>query len=56
MSALKTKDIEKALLAKGFTLENSHHKIFWLVFQGKKTSIRTRISNGAREYDDNLLA
>lgn len=56
MSAVKVKDIEKALLAKGFTLENSHHKMFWLMFQGKKTSIRTRISNGAKEYDDNLLA
>jgi len=30
--------------------------MFWLEVSGRRTSIRTRISHGAREYDDHLLS
>jgi DNA-binding phage protein len=30
--------------------------MFWLVVDGRKTSIRTRLSHGAAEYGGNLLA
>lgn len=51
----KTKTIRAALLKKGFIADDTHHEMFWLVVDGKKTSIRTRISHGAKEYGDDLL-
>ena len=29
--------------------------MYWLYVAGKRTSVRTRISHGASEYDDRLL-
>lgn len=52
----KTKTIRTALLKKGFFAADTHHEMFWLVVDGKKTSVRTRISHGAKEYGDELLA
>jgi hypothetical protein len=52
----KTKAIRAALLKKGFVADDTHHEMFWLVVDGKKTSVRTRISHGAKEYGDELLA
>jgi hypothetical protein len=52
----KTKAIRTALMKKGFIADDTHHEMFWLVVDGKKTSIRTRISHGAKEYGDELLA
>jgi hypothetical protein len=55
MSTIKTKDIHKALTGKGFRVVESHHEMLWFFVQGKKTSIRTRLSHGSEEYDDSLL-
>jgi hypothetical protein len=52
----KTRAIRAALLSKGFIADDTHHEMFWLVVDGKKTSVRTRISHGVAEYGDNLLA
>ncbi len=52
----KTKAIRAALLKKGFVADDTHHEMFWLLVDGKKTSVRTRISHGAKEYGDELLA
>ena len=52
----KTKVIRAALAKKGFIAADTHHEMFWLVVEGKKTSVRTRISHGAKEYGDELLA
>jgi hypothetical protein len=51
----KTRTIRAAFLSKGFISDETHHEMFWLVVGGRKTSIRTRISHGAKEYDDQLL-
>ena len=51
----KTRTIRAAFLSKGFISDETHREMFWLVIDGKKTSIRTRISHGAKEYDDQLL-
>ena len=51
----KTRTIRAAFLSKGFISDETHHEMFWLVVGGKKTSIRTRISHGAKKYDDQLL-
>lgn len=55
MGTRQTRDIRRALLSKGFQQSLSHHEMYWLYAGDKRTSIRTRISLGAREYDDGLL-
>jgi hypothetical protein len=52
----KTKAIRAALLKKGFIAADTHHEMFWLLVDGMKTAVRTRISHGAKEYGDELLA
>jgi len=56
MSPRKTRDIRAALQAKGFERVDTHHEMYWLRVGSKKTSIRTRISQGQAEYTDGLLA
>jgi hypothetical protein len=55
MSSCETRKLKKALTSKGFQETDTHHEMYWFYAEGKKTSIRTRISRGKREYDDNLL-
>ena len=55
MSTFKTRDIRKSLLDKGFEKNSSHHEMYWLHIEGRKTSVRTRLSHGSTEYGDNLL-
>lgn len=40
---------------KGFKLKETHHHMYTFYVEGKKTSIRTRLSHGKKEYDDYLL-
>ncbi len=56
MSTRKVRDIRRSLLVKGFEQQLTHHEMFWLIVNGKRTSVRTRLSHGAREYDDRLLS
>lgn len=55
MATKETRKIESSLLSKGFSKENTHHEMYWYFYNGKKTSIRTRLSHGYKEYSDNLL-
>lgn len=55
MTVIKTRDIEKTLLSKGFQRVDSDHKFYFLYVNGKKTSVRTKISHGTDEYGDHLL-
>jgi hypothetical protein len=52
----RARDIERALAGKGFEKDPTHHLMFWLHVDGKKTSVRTRLSHGLSEYGDSLLA
>ena len=56
MAALKTAHIRAALLRKGFREDLTHHRYLWLYVDNKKTSIKTRLSHGAKEYGDFLLS
>jgi tRNA/tmRNA/rRNA uracil-C5-methylase (TrmA/RlmC/RlmD family) len=56
VSTIKTKDIESALLKKGFRRDYTHHEYLWLYVGGRKTNVRTRLSYGESEYGDSLLA
>ena len=56
MGTLKIKDIVSSLIKKGFKEVNTHHEMFWYHCEGKKTSIRTRVSHSDSEIGDNLIA
>jgi predicted RNA binding protein YcfA (HicA-like mRNA interferase family) len=56
MAPIKTKDIESALTSKGFKKVDTHHEMYWLYYDGKKTQVRTRISHSEKEYDNGLIA
>ena len=56
MSPRKTEELKRSLKKKGFQQQDTHHEMYWLYVNGKKTSIKTRISHGAQEYSDNLLS
>ena len=55
MASIKTQHIRRALMKKGFLPSQTHHEMYYYAIKGKKTAIRTRISHGAKEYDDSLL-
>ncbi|HQU45706.1 MAG: hypothetical protein B7Z73_15095, partial [Planctomycetia bacterium 21-64-5] len=49
-------DMRAALLKKGFRADNTHHEMLWFYADNKKTSIKTRFSQGSKEYDDKLCS
>lgn len=58
MRPRKSKDVEAALLKKGFRLEKGkqHHRYYVLYVDGKMTTIRTYISHGSPEYGKALMS
>ena len=52
---LKSKDIEAALLAKGFTKKNRHHRVLQYHCGGRKTHITTRLSHSSQTDIDKTL-
>jgi len=52
----KVRKIKSALIKKGFMEDNRDHKAYFYLYEGKKTSIATKISHGAGEYSDELLS
>lgn len=55
MKVRSVKDIEKALLAKGFekasSKAKSHHSFYYFIHNGKRSSINTYLSHGAKSSD-----
>ncbi|MDQ3683669.1 MAG: hypothetical protein M3352_11470 [Bacteroidota bacterium] len=55
MKVRSVKDIEKALLAKGFEKDSpkqkSHHSYFYFIYNGKRSDIYTYLSHGAKSND-----
>lgn len=58
MKARKTKHLERTLQKKGFELnpKSSHHKFYYLKYNGKKYPIYTYISHGIKEYSKSLMS
>jgi hypothetical protein len=56
MTVLKTKRIVSSLQSKGFAADERSHTHLILFVGGKKTNIWTKVSHGAREVDDHLIA
>ncbi len=52
------RDIESALVSKGFVKENKHHKYFYHEYKGKRTGVYTYTSHGAsyKSYNKTLLS
>lgn len=55
MSARNSGDIKAALLKKGFKESNADHKKYIYIYNGRCTTIMTKVSHGHKEYDDYLL-
>jgi len=53
---LKTKDIEKSLTRKGFSVYTNDHKYFVFTDDDRKTEIRTKISHSHNEIGDDLIS
>ncbi len=55
MKVRSAKDIEKALLAKGFeknsSKQKSHHTFYYFIHNGKRSTIYTYLSHGAKSKD-----
>lgn len=56
MTTRKTRKIQSSLNSKGFDRSSSDHYWYVLYVNGKKSSIRTKISFGKQEYGDSLLS
>ena len=61
MKPRSVKDIEKTLLKKGFqklsSNKKTHHSFYYFIHRGRKTSINTYLSHGAKskEYSSGLM-
>ena len=57
MKTRKTNHLQRTLQAKGFALypEKDHHQFYYLVVDGKKTTVKTSFSHGQKEYGDALM-
>ena len=56
MPTYRTQDFEAALERLGFERDNTHHNMFWYYYKGRKTSLRTRTSQGEKEFDESMLS
>ena len=56
MAEYSTSDFINALLKKGFVQDNTHHTMFWYYLGERKTSVRTRTSQGEKKFGDGLLS
>jgi hypothetical protein len=56
MAVYHTSTFIKAIEKKGFVRDKTHHDMFWYYLDGKKTGVRTRTSQGEREFNDGLLS
>jgi hypothetical protein len=55
MKPRKAKEIISVLQRKGFVPASGDHTFLFLHVNGKKSSVRTKVSHGSGEYGDNLL-
>ena len=55
MAPRKTREVTRGLKRKGFQPSNKDHRYFYLYVEHEKTYIRTKVSHGQTEIDDDLL-
>ena len=56
MATRKAREIKEGLTKKGFITVQGDHTFLFLSVEGRKSSVRTKISHDQREYGDNLLS
>lgn len=57
MSSVASREIDRALLKKGFVRENSKDRVYRLWAEGRPTGVKTILSHtSSMDYDDHLLA
>jgi hypothetical protein len=56
MGARKSREIKEGRTKKGFLPEERDHTYLFLYVEGRKSSIRTKVSHGVKEYGDRLLS
>lgn len=61
MKVRSPKDIEKAILSKGFekgsSKDKTHHSFYYFIYNGKKTNIYTYLSHGTKSiYGSGLMS
>lgn len=56
MPTYRTSDFEAALERLGFHRDKTHHNMFWYYLENRKTALRTRTSQGEKEFDDSMLS
>lgn len=56
MAIYKTSQFTQALEKKGFIKDNTHHEMYWYYSNGKKSSLKTRVSHSEKEYNESLLS
>lgn len=56
MPTYRTQDLEAALGRLGFRRDKTHHNMFWFYLGDRKTALRTRTSQGEKEFDDSMLS
>jgi predicted RNA binding protein YcfA (HicA-like mRNA interferase family) len=55
MATLKVREIVNSLGKKGFVQSQGDHAYLIFYCNGKKTSIRTKVSHGSNEINDSLI-
>jgi hypothetical protein len=55
VSTYRAREIRSALKSKGFRQSNTDHEVYHLYIGNKKSTVRTYVSFGSKEYGDNLL-
>lgn len=56
MTSRRSRDMMRSFVSKGFLRSENDHHWFAYFHNGKKTSIRTKISHDSRDYGDELLS
>ena len=56
MGIRKSREIKEGLIKKGFLPEQRDHTYLFLHVEGRKSSVRTKVSHGSKEYGSNLLS
>lgn len=56
MPTYSTRDFEAALERIGFRRDKTHHTMFWYYDGERKTSLRTRTSQGEKEFNASMLS
>ena len=56
MGTRKSREIKEGLIKKGFLPEQRDHTYLFLHVEGRKSSVRTKVSHGSKEYGSNLLS